>query len=313
MKRAFRALLPALLLPPLIFMKTNDGLSQVGPGLPPNTARDVAEAERAFARRSVETGWREAFLEFFADDAVSYAPEPGNAKERLLKRPPTPQPQKVVLHWWPVYADISRSGDMGLSTGPSVAYENTPERKVVYNGYYFSVWKVQPDGKWKVAIDVGVATPPPPAADAESAPLRTAPAPAAGWKWLVGDRKLVISALLDDERKASRKFEGGDVAKHYGALLREGARLHREGVLPLVGKTEIAAHLAGKARKLTWRPAAGDVSHRGDFAYTYGAYELTAKDASVERGYYLHVWRRDTMAPWRLAADVMHPAPPVQK
>lgn len=317
MKRARRALhaILLLLLPLSIFMTTNDGLSQVGPGLPPTTtARDVADDERAFARRSVEVGWREAFLEFFADDAVSYAPDPGHAKERLLKRPPTPRPQKVVLHWWPVYADISRSADMALTTGPSVAYENTPERKVVYNGYYFSVWKVQPDGKWKVAIDIGVETPSPAAADMESAPLRTAPAHAAGWKWLAGDPKAVVSALLDDERKASRKFAGGNVAKHYGALLREeGARLHRAGVLPLVGKTEIAAHLAGKARKLTWQPAAGDVSHRGDFAYTYGAYELTTKDAGVERGHYLHVWRRDTMAPWRLAADVMSPAPPEKK
>lgn len=312
MKRAFRSL-PFLLLALLMFMTTNDGLSQVGPGQPHQTARDVAEAERAFARRSVETGWREAFLEFFADDAVSYAPDPGNAKERLLKRPPTPRPQKVILHWWPVYADISRSGDMGLSTGPSVAYENTPERKAVYHGYYFSVWKVRPDGTWKVAIDIGVETPPPAAADLESAPLRTAPAPATEWKWLVGDPKVVVSALLDDERKASRKFAGGDVAKHYGGLLREGARLHRAGLLPLVGQTEIAAHLAGQARKLTWQPAAGDVSRRGDFAYTYGAYELTTKDATVERGYYLHVWRRDTMAPWRLAADVMSPAPPEKK
>ena len=312
MKRAFRSL-PSLLLALLMFMTTNDGLSQVGPGQPAQTARDVAEAERAFARRSVEIGWPEAFLEFFADDAVSYAPDPGNAKERLRKRPPTPQPQKVILDWWPVYADISRSGDMGLSTGPSVAYENTPERKEVYHGYYFSVWKKQPDGTWKVAIDVGVETPPPAAADSVRTQLRTAPPPEAESKAAAVEPRRALSALLDHEREVSRKLAGGDVAKAYGGLISEGARLHRDQMLPLVGKTEIAAHLAGKARKLTWQPAAGDVSHRGDFAYTYGAYELTAKDATVERGYYLHVWRRDSKGRWRLAADVMHPAPPEKK
>jgi ketosteroid isomerase-like protein len=319
MKRAFRALLPALLLPVCIFMTTS-GASSQGDGPAAPSARDVAEAERAFARRSVEVGWREAFLEFFADDAVSYAPDPGNAKERLRKRPPTPRPQKIILDWWPVYADVSQSGDMGLSTGPSLGYENTPERKAVYNGYYFSVWKVQPDGKWKVAIDVGVETPPPPAADAASAPLRTAPPsvwkrkrdkahPNAGRDASAAARR----ELLDLERKLAGRFADGQVAAAYGGLLGEDARLHRDGVLPVVGKAAIVSHLSEKARKLDWRPTAGDAAGAGDFGYTYGAYELTAKDAAVERGYYLHVWRRDAKGRWRLTADVMHPAPPEKK
>jgi ketosteroid isomerase-like protein len=314
MKRAPRApsLLPLAL---LIFINATAGLSQDGGGdKSAPSPHEVAEAERAFARRSVETGWREAFLEFFADDAVSYAPDPGNAKERLRKRPPTPQPQRVILNWWPVYADVSHSGDMGLSTGPSVGYENTPERKVVYNGYYFSVWKRQPDGAWKVAIDVGVRTPAPPAADAESAPLRTAPPPAARATGMVIEPALVVFSLLGEERAASRRLAaGGDLGKAYGRLVGEGARLHREGVLPLVGKDAITAHLSEKARRLKWRPAAGKVSRAGDFAYTYGSYELTARDAAVERGYYLHVWRRDAPGRWRLTADVMHPAPPEKK
>ena len=276
-------------------------------------ARGVAEAERAFARRSVEVGWREAFLEFFAEDAISYAPAPGNAKERLLKRPPTPQPQKVILDWWPVYADISQSGDMGLTTGPSLGYENTPERKAVFHGYYFSVWKKQRDGTWKVAIDVGVETPPPAASDSASSALLLGVPTAWKPKGAAADAGAELSALLGFEREAAGKLAGGDVAKTYGALLRADARLHRNGILPLAGRAAIVAHLSDKSRKLNWLPAAGDISRAADFAYTYGAYELTAKDASVEKGYYLHVWRRHARGPWQLAADVMHPAPPEKK
>lgn len=322
MKRASRAPLPALL-PALFILMTGAGVSSQSPGgKPAATARDVAEAERAFARRSVETGWREAFLEFFADDAVSYAPDPGNAKERLRKRPPTPQPQKIILDWWPVFADISQSGDMGISTGPSHGYENTPERKSVYHGYYFSVWKMQPDGTWKVAIDIGVETPTPPAADAAAAPLRTAPPSA--WKRRHDKARpndaaarpasaAALDELLDLERKLANRLAGVCAAPTYGGLLREDARLHRDGVLPLVGKPAIVSHFSSKARSLTWRPAAGDASAAGDLGYTYGAYELGATDATVEKGYYLHVWRRDDKGRWQLAADVMSRTPPEQK
>lgn len=311
MKRAFRSL-PAVLLLFLSIFMTTPGVFSQGPGaMPAPTAHDVAEAERAFARRSVETGWRESFLEFFADDAVSYAPEPGNAKERLRKRPPTPRPQKMILDWWPVFADISRSGDMGISTGPSHGYENTPERKSVYHGYYFSVWKKQADGTWKVAIDVGVETPPPPAADARAAPLRTAPPTA--WKPKRDDAdasaRRDLSEILAFEGEVSRRLAAGKVAETYQRISDPEVRLHRDGILPLVGQPAIVSHLSEKARRLTWQPTNGDISRAADLAYTSGAYELTAKDAGVERGYYLHVWRRDGKGRWRLTADVMSPAP----
>jgi ketosteroid isomerase-like protein len=315
MKRASRAFPPALLLTLFILMTAAGVFPQSRDGRTAPTARDVAEAERAFARRSVEVGWREAFLEFFTDDAVSYAPDPGNAKERLRKRPPTPQPQRVILDWWPVFADISRSGDMGISTGPSHGYENTPERKSVYHGYYFSVWKMQPDGTWKVAIDVGVETPPPPAADAAAAPLRTAPPPA--WKpKRDGDDNAArrdLSGILAFEGEVSRKLAAGKVAETYRRISDPAVRLHRDGMLPLESRAAAVLRLSETARGMNWRPTAGDISRASDLAYTYGAYELTAKDARVERGYYLHVWRRDAKGRWRLTADVMSPAPPEKK
>lgn len=315
MKRASRALLPALL-PALFILMTAGGVfPQSRDGRrPAPTARDVAEAERAFARRSVEIGWREAFLEFFADDALTYAPDPGNAKERLRKRPPTPQPQKMILDWWPVFADISRSGDMGISTGPSHGYENTPERKSVYRGYYFSVWKRQPDGAWKVAIDVGVETPPPAPADAKSAPLRTRTPTA--WKPRRDDDNAArrdLSEILAFEGEISRRLAAGKIAETYRRISDPEVRLYRDGMLPLEGRPAAARRLSETARGMSWRPAAGDISRASDLAYTYGAYELTAKDAGVERGYYLHVWRRDAKGRWRLTADVMSPAPPEKK
>src|SRR4051812_2044655 len=38
--------------------------------------QSLVDAERAFAAAARVTGWREAFLAYFADDAVTFTPEP---------------------------------------------------------------------------------------------------------------------------------------------------------------------------------------------------------------------------------------------
>ncbi len=50
----------------------------------------MAEAERAFSKRATDATPREAFIEFFADESVSFQPEPGSARERLRKQPAPP-------------------------------------------------------------------------------------------------------------------------------------------------------------------------------------------------------------------------------
>jgi ketosteroid isomerase-like protein len=281
-------------------------------GRPAAEARDVAEAERAFARRSVEIGWREAFLEFFDDDAISYAPDPGNAKERLRKRPPTPQPQKVILDWRPTTAGISASGDLGFTTGPSLGYENTPEKKAVYHGYYFSIWRRKPDGSWRVALDVGTETPPNTVA-LDALPFSVTPP--GGWNRTrsAPDTAEELKRLLALERRVSAGLARANPSETYGRTARADARLHHDGHAPHVGRAAVVSHLAGVARRLSWRPAGGGVSKAADFGYTYGAYELTKQDAAVERGHYAHLWLRDSDGRWQLVADVMSPAPPEKK
>src|SRR4028118_570746 len=70
--------------------------------------------ERAFAKKAVDTNHRDAFLAYIAEDGVVFSPDPQPGKETLQKRP-VPQ---SVLNGWPTYADISRSGDLGWTTGP---------------------------------------------------------------------------------------------------------------------------------------------------------------------------------------------------
>lgn len=289
--------------------------------------RSLVEAERAFARRSLEVGWREAFLEFFADDGISFAPGPGNAKERLRQRPATPRPIPYALDWWPVFAGISAAEDMGFTTGPSVGVDKAKPGGAPDYGYYFSVWKRQPGGAWKVALDIGVQTPG--ISDQPSARRRVVAAPRPTWSarrresnpekaraQLEKERAALLKIEREMFRNGRRTYKNNEeepMGDYGSALLRE-ARLHRTGQLPLVGSDTILSYLYLRAARISWQPAGADIALSGDMAYTYGSYDFVTRGEGgaadeVERGHYAHVWQRDERGSWLLVADVMHATP----
>ncbi|HXG66271.1 MAG TPA: nuclear transport factor 2 family protein [Blastocatellia bacterium] len=277
-------------------------------GMSPSLASLVA-AERAFARASVEKGVRESFLMFFADDGINFQPHPVNLKEAYQKRPAPPARPPVTLDWEPIYADVSQAGDLGYTTGPYTLSDDTKQRPTQH-GYYFSVWKKQADGSWKVALDLGVSTPAPSAADARPA-FRAARQVRSKTTGVKADPAAERAALLNLERKAS-----GGGADALLAHFDDDARLHRNEMFPLVGRDAIRAFLSGKNLTFTWEPIRFDVAQSGDLGYTYGSYELKGDNApagDVEKGYYANVWKRDEAGQWKLAMHVSVPLPPEQK
>src|SRR5688572_13940925 len=84
-------------------------------GPPDEQVKQLVDAERAFAKTALETNIRDAFFENMADDAILFRPTPVNGKEFFRNRPANPGP---VLAWYPSYAEISGTNDMGWTTGP---------------------------------------------------------------------------------------------------------------------------------------------------------------------------------------------------
>src|SRR5947199_1746096 len=111
----------------------------------------IVEAERAFARAAATKGTRDAFLEFLADDGLIFQPGPVNGKQFWQAR----APRKGLLSWEPVFADVSLAGDLGYTTGPYEFRPNGADDKPIAFGQYFTIWKKQTDGSWKVALDRG--------------------------------------------------------------------------------------------------------------------------------------------------------------
>src|SRR5574339_404135 len=105
----------------------------------------MIEAEKAFAARALVVGWKQAFLEYFAPDAIGFDEgQAGLAREQLAKAPDPPQYLQLI--WEPRFGDIAASGDLGYLTGP--VRNVLPSRdggKPRYSNY-MSVWKRQRDG-----------------------------------------------------------------------------------------------------------------------------------------------------------------------
>ena len=246
----------------------------------------VIAAERAFAARAGEVGVARSFLENMTDDAIVFNPDPVKAKSVYGGRPPekTPKEGGTRLAWWPNWAGIARSGDLGFTTGPA---EVNGKRTV----HYFTVWQKQADGSWKWVYDGG----------AESDPSQ-APGPNAPVKALAaGDATSMAPAVAMAGVKAAEAALAArakvDTAAAFKAVLVADARVQGSALAPATTPAAVAKELATRAKTIEFSALGGEASKAGDLAWTYG-------DArwSGGRGHYVRIWQRRA-AGWKLVFD----------
>lgn len=273
----------------------------------PSALASLVDAERTFARTSVEKGIRASFIEFFADDGLHFRPQPVVIKKDFTSRPAPAGPQPFTLNWEPIYADISQAGDLGYTTGPATKTDNPPANKPPTYAYYFSVWKKQTDGSWKVLLDFGTGTP-------ESVDVTKdiafQAAPLCNWKVENAKRDPAAERLelLELEKELSNVSINRGTVAAYRDYLMDSSRLHRNGLVPVVGKDGILQFLTGKKVKaVSFEPLDAGVSSSSDLAYTYGKYKQLEKPSV--KGYFLRVWKRDGQGNWRIVADIASPLP----
>jgi ketosteroid isomerase-like protein len=267
----------------------------------------MVEAERAFAKRASEVGVRDSFLEFFADDAVRFAEAPGPAKAFFRGMPSQP-PSVVELSWEPRFGDAAVSGELGYLTGPATRIVHRDGAPPPAALCYFSIWKKQADGSFKVFIDQGISTPEP------------VGFPAGFTRAAAGDR------FTGNPRDARTTLERADrsllndaarlaLADAYKRTLASDGRVYRDGVMPMIGDAAVHWLSSNPDRRMTGESLNAEAAKSGDLGYTYGRYTLTAADpgGDPERGHYVRVWTRTRSGQWRLALDVTAPVPPQQR
>ncbi|MEW5901253.1 MAG: nuclear transport factor 2 family protein [Acidobacteriota bacterium] len=270
------------------------------------TLQKLIQAERDFAATSAAAGIREAFLSFLAPDAIVFRPKPMPGKptyEQINSASP------VLLSWEPIYAEASRAGDLGYTTGPyEVKERNSPNPPSGY-GHYVSLWKKQPDGLWKVILDAGVRHSRPASGPGEMATREGDRRAGRGRVDPLKGRSIVIEA----EREFVEKANQDGLVPAYLFFAADDIRIYRDGSLPEVGKKALSNLIKTASDELLSEPMDAEASSSGDLGYAYGIAEWKTEGAPDTAGRsqsFLRIWRKSSDGRWKIVLDLAVPITP---
>ena len=256
----------------------------------------LVASERAFAALSVEKGMRDAFLTYLADDGVLLRFPPANGKALWSSREAVP----ATLLWEPAFAEVSAAGDLGYTTGPS-EFRPYDDKEPVEHGHFVSMWKRQPDGRWRVALDVGIS---------HGKPARGVGshdfAPGPGHRRFSG-----VADLSGADRAWSKDARAIGESAAFLRWTTADVRSYREGQEPGRGQRAARESLPDSgAAVVQFLTDTALVARSGDLGYSYGILERrAAADAPPDSSVYLHVWRRVGAKRWKAALVLEKPLP----
>jgi ketosteroid isomerase-like protein len=259
----------------------------------PVTPAPVVAAERAFAADGAALGIQASFLKHSAPEGILLAPEPVLAHAVYAE----PRPKGPPLVWWPLWAGIARSGDLGFTTGP-YTFDGKPR------AYYFTVWARQADGGWKWLFDGG-----PPSDMTGAAPQGSNVAYARLAARQAGSPGKAMTEVSRAEA-ALHAAAKSDARAAFLAAVADDGRIVGSRAAPPGSRAELEAEVATRPTSIAFSPLGGQASKAGDLAWTYGVAQWS-RDGQMQRGHYVRIWRNDKPG-WRLLFDELLPAPPLK-
>ena len=254
-------------------------------------ADEVIARELAFSARAQQINPRDAFLEFFAADALMFRPGPVSARTRLLSS----QAWAVNIQWWPIEVAVSADGCLAYSTGPA-EYRRDPASPLPDSvGSYFSIWRKNSAGVWEVAADLGIDTPGL-SADRQDPVRYRLPPP--------GNRKPDRSSRITAVDGNFARSAATDLAAALARLASPDYRLLLPDQMPLIGFDSARTRL--QPGSCAWTSQGEIVAASGDFGVSYGSGQ--GGYASGPFGF-LRVWQQDEQGQWRILAEVINLGP----
>ena len=259
---------------------------------------ELVQAERAFAEYCQNKGLPEAWVQYFSKDGFVFSPGPLNAHDQNKPRIPSPKPSPFTLHWEPYHGAVSESGEMGFNTGPWRITSNRTDTLPPRYGYFFSVWKKDQSGAWKVLLDLGVDVP-------TAAPEHDFGAP-------YQERNVVETRAKNNARSAKEadaafnELACKKLLKAYESFAASNIRSSISGFFPFDSRASLLAWLDQKnspyfKKSVCYVSIGFEASREGDFGYSYGSYEVTN---SPEKGHYIRIWQKSGSGKWLLLAEV---------
>lgn len=274
----------------LLFLFTFNSFAQTRMDL-----QKLVETEIAFAKTAEAKGTKAAFLEFRADDAIVFNPVETNGKAFWQNRPES----KALLTWRPSAADISSDGNLGYTTGGWEMRPSGKNGKAATFGQYATVWRKEPDGKFKAVLDIGVSF------DKSASKSEWSAVKDAG----TGEKSpktMVDLGMLTDIY--SKKLLSSGYFNH----LADDAIVLREKRQPFYGKKQAFVELERMDKEFPpdgfLNLTAKTSKNYGNLMYSWGVYRLTLKDNSVQKWNFAQVWKfRENR--WQIVLDVLTPIP----
>lgn len=122
----------------------------------------LLDADRQFAKASVERGAAEAFRMYLTEDALQLpaGANPIEGRENIYQGM-IDMPEDAVLEWEPQGGEVARSGELGWTWGNYIlSFRDSAGELKKSHGKYLNVWKKQ-ESQWRVLVDIGNKSPEP--------------------------------------------------------------------------------------------------------------------------------------------------------
>ncbi|HKX82720.1 MAG TPA: hypothetical protein VJL58_00740 [Pyrinomonadaceae bacterium] len=252
----------------------------------------VVETERAFARFAAEKGTKPAFLEYTAKDGVLFLPDKVKAMDYWNARGES----KGLLSWDPNYADISSNGMFGYTTG-NWEYRSAGKGGIPEGfGEFITIWRREPDGKYRFVVDIGISHAKP---SAYSTALAVPAHPSS-----VNEKNM---SAADSANGFFEIVGRNGLRSGYEDFAAKDIRAFRENEMPLIGKKELLSHIKRTKGKtiLTKRSVFVQAS---DIAYVVSTYSRINEDGSNEKGNFVQIWKLIDNR-WQIVLDIFKPVP----
>jgi ketosteroid isomerase-like protein len=260
----------------------------------------LIETEKAFAAMSLKAGMKEAFLSYLAGDGILFRPSPVNGKQWWHER--KQQSGTERLEWWPTFADVSWSGDVGYTSGPWIFTPDANLDQPPRYGYFVSIWKKQKDGRWRVALDIGTINEHPEKVDNTfSFPASHQITKSPKRVDMNAERRLILKL----EKEFSIVMESYGLNAAFKKYLASDGRMYRQGNPPVIGLDAVSSALASSDAKMNSTADVCVVSRSGDLAYTYGKYQST-QTPDAGSGYFVRIWKKYS-GNWKIVLDIVSP------
>ncbi|ULQ55946.1 hypothetical protein KJS94_14950 [Flavihumibacter rivuli] len=235
---------------------------------------EVARAEQAFANKAIEQGMKRAFLENLHPKGVIF--DEGRILNGISIWEKTPE-SNAKLYWKPWYTGLSKSGDLGFSTGP---YEiRIPGRdSAVAAGSYNSIWVRDGEKEWKVMVDLGIRYSP----SLFGTSLENK-------DWPKGPLLTGKTGQHDGWQEAEKAFLDAYVSqgsKGIGQFIGQQTWFCIDGRHPALGAEQSRAVLPTIPDQLDFEPVDGGMAQAGDLCYVYGNVHYNGRTNN-----FLKVWQ----------------------